>query len=131
MFNSNCNLSLDMIDRYLSHIKFSQLDSNTCQIDRWIFENNLNFKKTSKPNYDIKWVSSDNTQNLAYAKTDYDKKLIVEAMIQIMNETPDEFVNFKSYNILAEWYLKYEGWLIYYETINNKKINELEENLLD
>ena len=36
MFNKNCNITLDQVDRILPYIKFKQIDSETYQIDGFL-----------------------------------------------------------------------------------------------
>lgn len=117
MFNPNCNLSLDMVDRILPYIKFKQLSLDTIQIDRWIYKSNgLFIIGSTKPNYEIKWNPIDNTDTMEYVKTEKEKWKVVRALLQIMNDTPDEFVNFNSYQIIGFWYNKYDSWLVSWQS---------------
>lgn len=121
MFNQNCKLSLDMVDRILPYIKFKKIDSKTIQIDRWIYKINGVFVVDSdRPNYNITWSNNELSPD-EFIKTDEDKWLVVRAMLQIMNDTPDEYVNFNSYHIIGHWYNKNDSWLVYWEVNNRNK----------
>jgi hypothetical protein len=123
MFNQNCDLSFDIVDRILPYIKFKKINENTIQIDRWIFKNYGLFTIGSfRPNYDITLSDNELSSN-EFIKTDEDKWLVVRAMLQIMNETPDEFVNFNSYHIIGHWYNKNDSWLVSWEVNNKNKSN--------
>lgn len=112
MFNPNCKLTFDQVDRILPYIKFKKIDSNTVQIDRWIFkEKGFFIIGSDKPNYDITYSNVELDSN-EFVKTEEDKWWVVRAMIQIMNDTPDEFVNFNSYQIIGHWYAKNDSWLV-------------------
>ena len=112
MFNPNCKLTFDKVDRILPYIKFKKIDSNTIQIDKWIFKSNGFFIDGSdRPNYEIT-MSGKELKPDEFVKTEEDKWLVVRAMLQIMNDTPDEFVNFNSYQIIGHWYNKNDSWLV-------------------
>jgi hypothetical protein len=112
MFNPNCKLTFDKVDRILPYIKFKKIDLNTIQIDRWIFKDNGFFIDGSdRPNYEIT-MSGKELEPDEFVKTEEDKWLVVRAMLQIMNDTPDEFVNFNSYQIIGHWYNKNDSWLV-------------------
>lgn len=106
MFNKNYKLTLKLIEKILPYIKFKKIDSNTIQIDKWTFTN-INFIMNSnrdKPNYNILWSNNELNSN-EFVKTEEDKFIVIKTMIQIMNETPDEFINFNSYKIMSYWYI--------------------------
>lgn len=126
MFNPNCKLSFDNVDRILPYIKFKKIDSNTIQIDRWIFNSNGLFEiDLDKPNYDILYSDKELNDN-EFIKTEEDKWLVVRAMLQIMNDTPDKFVNLNSYQIIGHWYNKNDSWLVSW--IPNNYSNESKSN---
>jgi hypothetical protein len=127
MFNPKCQLTLDLVDRILPYIKFKKIDSNTIQIDRWIYKQKGFFiEGSNKPNYEITW-SSKELDSSEFVKTETDKWLVVRAMLDIMNETSDEFLNFNSYQIIGYWYYKNDSWLVSWEPNNYK--NEVYKNL--
>jgi hypothetical protein len=115
MFNQKCKLTFNMIDIILPYIKFKKIDSDTIQIDKWLFTNINLIIMTSdrdRPNYNILW-SNDELYSNEFVKTKEDKFLVIKAMIQIMNETPDKYVNFNSYKILSYSYIKYKNQIIF------------------
>jgi hypothetical protein len=131
MFNPNCEISFDMMDRILPYIKFKKIDSNTVQIDRWIFKNKGFFIVGSdRPNYEISY-SNKELDSEQFVKTEEDKWYVVRAMLQIMNDTPDEFVNFNSYQVIGHWYNKNDSWLVSWDPNNykDKKGSESDVNL--
>lgn len=136
MFNPNCKLTFDLIDRILPYIKFKKIDKDTIQIDRWIYKTNGFFIIGSdRPNYEIK-LSDVELGPDEHVKTELDKWLVVRAMLQIMNDTPDEYVNFGSYQIIGYWYNKNDSWLVswepnyYKDKSESEKINT-DSNILD
>ena len=55
MFNPNCVITIDLVDRILPYIKFKRIDKKTYQIDRWLFEDKGFYEmcsKTAKANYE-------------------------------------------------------------------------------
>ena len=127
MFNPNCKLTFDQVDRILPYIKFKKIDSNTVQIDRWIFkEKGFFLVGSDRPNYDITY-SNEELKPDEFVKTEEDKWLVVRAMLQIMNDTPDEFVNFNSYQIIGHWYNKNDSWLVSWP-LNNYNKNDYDSN---
>ena len=134
MFNPNCDITLDMVDRYLPYIKFKQINDNTCQIDRWIYtKKGFYIEGSDKPNYEIIWDTDDSTENMEGIKTEKDKWEVVRVLLQIMNDTPDNFVNFNSYQVIGNWYNKYDSWLVSWESNNYKPIsknNDQDQNKL-
>lgn len=114
MFNPNCVITIDLVDRILPYIKFKRISSNSYQIDRWLFEDKgFYIDGSNTPNYRIEYLDTD-TSDMDYVNYDNDKWLIVRAMLQIMNETPNEYLNFNSYQVIGNWYHKYDSWLLYY-----------------
>jgi hypothetical protein len=112
MFNPNCTITIDLVDRILPYIKFKKISNNSYQLDRWLFEEKgFYYDGTNIPNYTIKYLDED-TKEMDYVKYEEDKWLIVRAMLQIMNETPNEYLNFNSYQVIGNWYNKYDSWLI-------------------
>jgi hypothetical protein len=128
MFNSNCKITFDLMDRILPYIKFKKIDLNTIQIDRWIFkEKGFFIVGSEQPNYEISF-SHKELEPDEFVKTEEDKWLVVRAMLQIMNDTPDEFVNFNSYQVVGHWYNKNDSWLVSWipnNELNNKLNNKL------
>lgn len=112
MFNPNCVITIDLVDRILPYIKFKKISSNSYQIDRWLFEEKGFYEFDSNtPNYGIEYLDTDTT-DMDFVKYEEDKWLIVRAMLQIMNETPNEYLNFNSYQVIGNWYNKYDSWLV-------------------
>lgn len=126
MFNPNCNISLDNVDRILPYVKFKKINDNSWQFDRWIYEEKGFFSDGDvKPNYDIVWVEKDNTAEMDWIKTEEEKRLAVRAFLTIINETPDKYVNFNSYQVIGWWYNKNDSWLVSWipNTYNSDKLN--------
>ncbi len=115
MFNKYCSITLSTVDKFLGYIKFSSSKSmanNIIHFDRWIF---TQYDPTDKiPDFSVKFTKDDNIEDYDWIKSDYDKALIVKAMIKIMNETPPQYVNFNSYWVLSEWFDNNSGWANYY-----------------
>ena len=112
MFNPNCVITIDLVDRILPYIKFKKISSNSYQIDRWLFEEKgFYIDGSNTPNYGIEYLDTDTT-DMDFVKYEEDKWLIVRAMLQIMNETPNEYLNFNSYQVIGCWYNKYDSWLV-------------------
>lgn len=127
MFNKNCDLTFELVDRFLPYIKFCEFSirsdddtddnnldqySKICQLDRWIYKE-LSYEppNNSKPLYEINWTDGD-LNHLNWISNDDNKRLAVRAMLNIMNETPDAHINYKSYSTLKEWIEKYDSWLL-------------------
>ena len=131
MFNPNCNLTFDQVDRILPYIKFKKIDSDTCQIDRWIFTSKGFYMIDSvQPNYEITWLNLDNTDTMEGIKTEEDKWYAIRALLQIMNDTPDKYVNFNSYQIIGNWYHKNDNWLVSWIPNNYRPINKNQISLV-
>lgn len=138
MFNKNCVITIDLVDRILPYIKFKKNDDDSYQLDRWLFEEKGFYNEGSnEPNYTIKYLEED-TIDIDYVKNEEEKRLIVRAMLQIMNETPNEYLNFNSYQVIGNWYSKYDNWLSSWvpntqQYFNEKNINPLkaEELIID
>ena len=118
MFNPNCNITIDTVDRVLPYCKFKQIDHDTCQIDKWIYkEKGFFIVDSTFPNYDIT-LSDEDTSEMDFIKTEEEKRLAVRAFLAIMHETPDEYTNFNSYNVIGNWYVNNDSWLVCWN-INN------------
>ena len=116
MFNKNCSISLNTVDKFLGYVKFSSgeyTSNNIIHFDRWIF---TQYDSTDKiPDFSVRFTKDDSVvEDYDWIKSDYDKMLIVKAMIKIMNETPPQYVNFNSYWVLSEWFNDNSGWANYY-----------------
>jgi hypothetical protein len=123
MFNPNCVITIDLVDRILPYIKFKRISSNSYQIDRWLFEEKGFYVDGSNiPNYGIEYLNTDTT-DMDFVKYEEDKWLIVRAMLQIMNETPNEYLNFNSYQVIGNWYNKYDSWLVSWNPNTWKQFN--------
>lgn len=133
MFNPNCVITIDLVDRILPYIKFKRISPNSYQIDRWLFEDKGFYEHDSNtPNYGIEYLDTDTT-DMDFVKYEEDKWLIVRAMLQIMNETPNEYLNFNSYQVIGCWYNKYDSWLVSWRpnTWNhfNNNLNKKEQDI--
>ena len=136
MFNKYFEISQNLIERLLPYCKIQKYTSPygpTYKIDNWIitFYNKQQYPMT---NIEYKKECNDyetfhNMNEMSYANTDHDKLLIVRSLIQIMNESPEEFVNMKNYWELAKW-LEINDYTIarfnsIKKTTQNNKINEI------
>lgn len=118
MFNQNCEITFDLMDRVLPYIKFKIINNDTIQIDRWIYrKKGFYIDGSNIPNYEIEYSDKELNSN-EYIKTEYDKWLVVRAMLQIMNDTPNEFINLNSYQVIGHWYNKNDSWLVSWQ-LNN------------
>jgi len=111
MFNPYFKLDYHDLDRLLSYCKIKTIDDYTYKIDGWI----ISFNMYGRPSYNISYDNSDYDE-LDLIKTEEDKRLAVRLFIQVMNETPDEYVNFNNYNVIAEWYNKHDNLLNSYNS---------------
>ena len=118
MFNKNYNIDFLAVDRLLPYCKIKVINSNKYILDGWVYEtlgmfyvgstqpnknNGITNKIISKPNMDL-------------VKTESEKRLAVRALIQIMNEIPEEEINLNNYYTISEWYNYYDAEITTYET---------------
>lgn len=124
MFNKFKNLEYNQIERLLNYCKFQKIDNNTYQLDGWIFNE-------VHQNSDGLWYKIEYTNDIPneYLNNDTDKRLAVRAMIQIMNESPEEFINFNNYYLIGSYENKNDSYLQSW-TINNYKSTKI-INVLD
>jgi hypothetical protein len=137
MFNKYYNVSYDVLERLLGYCKISfkyGYTSSVNKIDGWIFETHYNgLPGNGLPGYHIKYDNSDYDE-LPFVKTDEEKRLTVRLLIQVMNETPEEYVNLHNYNVICQWYRNNDIYLSSYNTNifqlerNKKDDNNLEKN---
>lgn len=132
MFNKFYNLDYDVIDRILPYCKIKIIDDYTYKIDGWIFEEKI----YSTPNYTIRYDDS-NYDTMEFITTEKDKRLAVKLFIQVINETPEEYINFNNYNTILEWYNNNYNYInsyksnIYFSETNYKNKNLELNTLLD
>lgn len=132
MFNPYFKINQNLIERCLTYCKFEQYTNYdpTYKIDNWLITF-YNKKQYPMTNIEYKEICNEyeifhNMNEMSYANTDYHKMLIVKSMVQIMNESPTEFVNMENYWELAKWLETNEYTIAkYHRTIqddNNDKI---------
>jgi len=98
MFNPHFKLDYNMLDRLLPYCKIKVLGDYTYKVDGWI----ISFNIYGNPAYKISYDNSDYDE-LDFIKTEEEKHMAIRLFIQVMNETPDEYLNFNNYNVIAEW----------------------------
>jgi len=127
MFNKFYNLDYNLVDRLLPYCKIRTIDDYTYKVDGWI----LTFNAYGRPSYRITYDNSDYDET-EFIKTEKEKRLAVRLFVQVMNETPEEFVNFNNYQVIAEWYRENDNTLDSYNQnmflYNEYKKNKKEEN---
>ncbi len=118
MFNQKFKLDYFIVDRLLSFILIRHHHQDHHQFDGWHFEQ-LTYGSLNGPSYRIYYDDSnvdllnENKSNeesditshspMQLISSDYDKFTIARCMLQVMNESPDEFVNFHNYHVLGQW----------------------------
>lgn len=98
MFNPHFKLDYNQLDRLLPYCKIKVLDDYTYKVDGWI----ISFNMYGNPSYNISYDNSDYDE-LDFIKTEEEKHMAIRLFIHVMNETPDEYLNFNNYNVIAEW----------------------------
>jgi len=118
MFNKSCELTLELVDRFLPYCKFKFNSHENYQIDGWSYScPGFYIVESRKPHYSIKF-SMDNYDQLKLLTSEEEKRLAVRAMIQIMNECDVEQINLENYYVISEWYY-----------LNDHLINSYESNI--
>lgn len=133
MFNPHFLLDYHMVDRLLPYCKIKFIDDYTYKVDGWIFQS-LFYVSYGKPQYKITYDMSD-YDDMELVKTEEEKRQVVRLLIQVMNETPEEYVNLNNYNVIKEWYDKNDNYINSYNTNlyklgEYKKNKELENNVM-
>jgi len=130
MFNQFYILEYDLVDRLLPYCKIKIIDDYKYKIDGWIFEQQI----YAIPNYKISYDDND-YDTMKFISTEEEKRLAVRLLIQVMNETPEEYVNFNNYNVISEWYYNNDRYIncyqnnIYFSNMNYKN-KDFEFNLI-
>jgi hypothetical protein len=106
MFNPFYKLDYELVDRLLPYCKIRIINDYKYKVDGWVYE----YKPYGKPSYHISYDNSD-YDTMDFIKTDEEKRLAVRLFIQVMNETPDEYVNFHNYHVIAKWYGNNDNYL--------------------
>ncbi len=125
MFNKNYEINFLDVDRLLSYCKIKVIDNENYILDCWNYKSlgmyNCDYKVSNKKiNFDMS-----NYYNIELVKTEEEKRLAVRALIQIMNEVPEEEINMHNYYTISEWYNYYDSQLVSYcQNESNIKINE-------
>lgn len=120
IFNPNCNITIDLVDRLLPYIKFTYLNENTYQIDRWVFI------ETENNNYEIKYMFFEDTTSIINGvNCENDKLKIVNLLIQLMNQIPETDLNHNSYYILGYWCEKYKMMLSNHDSDSDPNNNKI------
>ncbi len=106
MFNKSCNLTLNLVDRYLPYCKFKYNGESAYQIDGWEYKcPGMFVVGSSRPNYSIKFSMDYNQYDqMKLLTSEEEKRLAVRAMIKIMNECDVEQINLENYYVISEWY---------------------------
>lgn len=99
MFNK-FEIRENQIDRLLGFCRFNKLNDQSYQVDGWRFQ----IHDLKIPSYQIYYDDS-NIKNIGFVVNDSDKDLVIRALLQIMNETPDNYLNFNNYHVLGEWFI--------------------------
>ena len=99
MFNKNFHLFHHQVDYALSMCRLYKEDFDHTQVDGW-------HKRVTNiyahPNYKVYYDDS-NMFDHDLVVSDEDKRLVVRALLTIMNETDPELVNHHNYQLLREW----------------------------
>lgn len=123
MFNPHFMLDYNLVDRLLNYCKIHIIDDYTYNIDGWTYELNM----YGNPNYKITYDNSKYNED-KFITTEEEKRLAVRLFIQVMNETPEEYVNMNNYNVIAEWYYNNDSYINSYNS-NMSLYNIYKKNL--
>ncbi len=111
MFNKNYEINFLEVDRLLPYCKIKVVDSENYILDGWNYKTlGMYVCGSNTPNKEIKFDMS-NYHNMELVKTEEEKRLAVRALIQIMNEVPEEEINMHNYYTISEWYNYYDSKL--------------------
>lgn len=104
MFNKY-ELTLNRLDRLLSMCRYKEIAPDAYQLDGWRYLKKFHDKPTyliDAPTYLIDYAYDDEKiMKIPFVSDDKQKGIVVRIMIQIMNETPAQFVNFHNYQLLG------------------------------
>ena len=130
MFNKNYNINFLDVDRLLPYCKIKVIDNEKYILDGWHYEMVGFYDIGSKLSNKIIKFDMSEYENMEVVKTEEDKRLAVRALIQIMNEIPEEELNLYNYYTISEWYSYYDSKLTSYNNnMYNLKKNDHEEKL--
>lgn len=125
MFNPYFNLDYNMVDRLLPYCKIRIIDDYTYKVDGWIYEQ-LCYGGYKEANYRIRYDNSD-YDDMNLVTTEEDKKMTIRLLNIVMNEIPEEYVNFNNYNIIAQWSYDNDNYLCSYQ-MNLCKLEMYKQN---
>lgn len=117
MFNKY-DIDYSELDRFLGLCKIKYCD-NCVQIDCWKIRYGMYNKL---PNYSVSYDCKLESElsNMNFVNSDEDKRVCVKGLITIMNEIPDNYLNFNNYNVIGYWFNR-QDLLLQTNTIVRKK----------
>lgn len=131
IFNKNYNIDFLEVDRLLPYCKIKVTDNEKYILDGWNYELIGFYEIDTKLSNKIIKFDMTEYENMELVKTEEEKRLAVRALIQIMNEIPEEEINLHNYYTISEWYSYYDANLTSYNNnIYNLKNSKCDEKLV-